>query len=253
MSNSDSETFVRTFARGLQVIEALGKHKPGMTVGEVSEATGLSRSVVKRFLSTLTEIGYTDTDGKDYALTPKVLNLGLSYLYSLPFWKHAQYSLEELSQSIHQSCAMSILDHVDIVYVVRIPTYKILRASPTLGSRLPANAVSMGRILLAGLSDSELDQYLREAPLHRLTNATIVDRDLLRQEILLARQKGYAWVTGELDESICGLAVAVKNMEGKVRGAINVSLPVDSISEEAAVERYLTPLRNTAAQIRAAL
>lgn len=253
MTNIDSETFVKTFARGLQVIEALGRHKPGMTVGEVSEATCLSRSVVKRLLLTLTEVGYADTDGRDYSLTPKVLTLGLSYLYSLPFWKHAQYSLEELSQAIHQSCAMSILDHVDIVYVVRIPTYKILRASPTLGSRLPANAVSMGRILLAGLSDAELEHYLEHAPLHRLTNATLVDQELLREQILVAREKGYAWVKGELDESICGLAIAVKDMEGKVRGAINVSLPSETIEEAEAVEKYLAPLRNTAAQIRTAL
>ncbi len=253
MANSDSETFVRTFARGLAVIEALGKHKPGMNVAEISEATDLSRSVVKRFLLTLTEIGYTETDGKGYSLTPKVLNLGLSYLYSLPFWKHAQFALEELSQSMHQSCAMSILDHFDIVYVVRVPTYKILRASPTLGSRLPANAVSMGRILLAGLSDAELERYLSEAPLHRLTTATIVDPDLLHKEILSVRETGYAWVNGELDESICGLAVAVKSLEGRVRGAVNVSLPAETISREQAIEKYLRPLRNTAAQIRASL
>lgn len=157
--------------------------------------------------------------------------MGLPYLYSLPCWKHAQYSREELSQTIHQSCAMSVLDHLDIVYVVRIPTYELLRASPTLGSRLPANAVSMGRILLAGLSDSGLDRYLKEAPLHCLINSTIIDRDSLREQILVAREKGFAWVDGELDESICGLAIAVKNMESKVWRAINVSLPSETINE----------------------
>lgn len=253
MATPESETFVRTFARGLLVIETLGKSKPGMTVAELAEATGLSRSVVKRYLLTLTEMGYTDTDGKDHSLTPKVLNLGLSYLYSLPYWRYAQLALEELSQAIKQSCAMSILDHTEIVYVVRIPKYKILRASPTLGSRLPANAVSMGRILLAGYSEAELDQYLHEAPLHPLTNQTITDKDELRKEIHRAREKGYAWVRGELDESICGLAVAVKNLEGKAIGAVNVSLPAEATTEEQAVELYLGPLRNAAAQIRAAL
>lgn len=250
MTNPDSETFVRTFARGLQIIEALGKNQPGMTVGTVAEATELSRSVVKRYLLTLSEIGYTDTDGKNYSLTPKVLNLGLSYLYSLPFWKQAQFAMEELSQTIHQSCAMSILDHFDIVYVVRVPAYKILRASPTLGSRLPANAVSMGRVLLAELSDKELERYLAEAPLNRLTNKTVTDLDTLRMEINQVRKNGYGWVQGELDESICGLAIPVRDMEGKIMGAINVSLPSQGMTEELAIEQYLAPLRNTAAQIR---
>lgn len=250
MATTDSETFVRTFARGLQIIEALGKNKPGMTVGALAEATELSRSVVKRYLLTLSETGYADTDGKSYSLTPKVLNLGLSYLYSLPFWKHAQFALEELSQTIRQSCAMSILDHFDIVYVVRVPTYKILRASPTLGSRLPANAVSMGRVLLAEVPDLDLDRYLSTAPLYRLTNKTVIDPDALRKEIIQVRKKGYGWVQGELDESICGLAIPVKDMEGKMMGAVNVSLPSQGMTEEEAVEQYLAPLRNTVAQIR---
>jgi IclR family pca regulon transcriptional regulator len=253
MANSDSESFVRTFARGLQIIETLGKSKHGMTIAELSESTGLSRSVVKRYLLTLIEIGYMESDGKTHSLTPKVLSLGLSYLYSLPYWRHAQFALEELSQAIEQSCAMSILDHADIIYVVRIPKYKILRASPTLGSRLPANAVSMGRILLAEQSETELEQYLEAAPLHRLTNQTIVSKDALRDEIHAARTKGYAWVNGELDESICGLAIAVKNLEGKAIGAVNVSLPAGKIDEEQAVARYLGPLRNAAAQIRSSM
>jgi IclR family pca regulon transcriptional regulator len=111
----------------------------------------------------------------------------------------------------------------------------------------------MGRVLLAGLPDSELDRYLKEAPLHRLTNSAIVDRDSLRKQILMAREKGYAWIDGELDESICGLAIAVKTMEGKVRGAINVILPSETMDEAEAVEKYLTPLRNAAAQIRTAI
>lgn len=253
MAKPDSESFVRTFARGLQVIEALGRHKPGMNIASVAEDTGLSRSVVKRYLLTLTDLGYTSMDGKSYALTPKVLNLGLSYLYSLPFWRQAQLELEELSQHIRQSCAMSILDGNEIVYVVRVPTYKILRASPTLGSRLPANAVSMGRVLLAEAADEVLEDFLRTAPLRRLTNQTITDRQELRNHILAAREKGYAWVDAELDEAICGLAVTIKDLEGKALAAINVSLPSGKITEDEAVEKYLVALRATASNIRSAL
>ncbi|MGE4370058.1 MAG: IclR family transcriptional regulator C-terminal domain-containing protein [Burkholderiaceae bacterium] len=253
MANADSETFVRTFARGLQVIEALGKSKPGMTIANLTEETGLSRSVVKRYLLTLTDLGYTRSDGRSYALTPKVLNLGLSYLYSLPFWRQAQLELEELSQKIRQSCAMSILDGNDIVYVVRVPTYKILRASPTLGSRLPANLVSMGRALLAESSEDVVNEFFSTAPLRRLTSRTVTDPELLRQSLAKVREQGYAWVDGELDEAICGLAVALKDIDGRALAAINVSLPAGQITEQEAVEKFLPSLRATAAILRAAL
>lgn len=253
MASPDSESFVRTFARGLQIIETLGRNNPGMNIAALSESTGFSRSVVKRYLLTLTDLGYTTTDGRGYSLTPKVLNLGLSYLYSLPFWRQAQLELEELAQHISQSCAMSILDENDIVYVARVPAYKILRASPTLGSRLPANVVSMGRALLAESSGAVLDRFLQNAPLKRLTTRTVTDREQLRADILQAREKGYAWVDSELDEAICGLAIAIKNLEGQPLAAINVSLPAGRITEEEAVEKYLVALRSTAANIRAAL
>ncbi|MFT0545911.1 IclR family transcriptional regulator C-terminal domain-containing protein [Allopusillimonas ginsengisoli] len=253
MASPESESFVRTFARGLQVIESLGRNKPEMNIAELAEATGLSRSVIKRYVLTLTELGYTSTNGRSYGLTPKVLNLGLSYLYSLPFWRQAQLELEELSQVIKQSCAMSILDENEIVYVVRIPTYKILRASPTLGSRLPANVVSMGRALLAESSETVITTFLEEAPLKRLTSQTITDKAKLHAELLRARSQGYAWVDAELDEAICGLAVTIKDLDGKALAAINVSLPSGQITEEEAVEKYLIPLRATASNIRSAL
>lgn len=253
MASPESESFVRTFARGLQVIESLGRSKQGLNIAGVAEDTGLSRSVVKRYLLTLADLGYTSAEGRGYTLTPKALNLGLSYFYSLPFWRQAQLELEELSQSVQQSCAMSILDGNEIVYVVRIPTYKILRSSPTLGSRLPANVVSMGRALLAESEPEVLEGFLATAPLKRLTNKTVTDRDALRIEIERTREKGYAWVDGELDEAICGLAIAVKDLEGKALAAVNISLPAGQITQEQAVEKYLGALRATASTIRSAL
>ncbi len=253
MASPDSDSFVRTFARGLQIIEELGRNRAGANIATLSEQTGLSRSVVKRYLLTLTELGYTRVEGRNYSLTPKALNLGLAYLYSLPFWRQAQLELEELAGHVRQSCAMSILDGSDIVYVARVPAYKILRNSPTLGSRLPANVVSMGRAILAESPNEVVEQFLQSAPLKRLTSRTLTEKEDVRAAILKAREQGYAWVDAELDEAICGLAVAVKDMEGHVLAAINISLPAGQITEQEAVEKYLAPLRATAANIRSAL
>lgn len=251
MTTPDSESFVRTFARGLKVIEVLGRGPGGQTLAEVAEGVALPRTAVRRFLLTLIDLAFVRTDGKRYWLTPRVLRLGLSYLSTLPYWRDAQPTLEELCARVKQSCALSVLDGEELVYVQRQHAKRILPMSPSLGSRLPAHAVSMGRVLLAGLADDELEAYLRDARLLRLTRATIIDSERLRDAILAVREQGWAWVDGELDESICGLAVAVRDRTGATVAALNVSLPSGEFSRELAVERFLGELRLAASRLRA--
>jgi IclR family pca regulon transcriptional regulator len=201
---------------------------------------------------TLIDLSFVKTDGKHYWLTPRVLRLGLSYLGTLPYWREAQLALEELCARAKQSCALSVLDGEDIVYIQRQHTKRILPMSPSLGSRLPAHAVSMGRVMLAGLPDDELNDYLEKVTLKRLTSATVMDKAVLRERILAARLDGYAWINGELDDSICGLAVPVRDKDGQTIAAVNVSLPTGQFDEETAVQQYLGELRHAASQLRAA-
>src|SRR3546814_299630 len=252
MATPESESFVRTFARGLKIIEAMGQGAARQTLGDVAEAVDLPRTAVRRFLLTLIDLSFVKTDGKYYWLTPKVLRLGLSYLYSLPYWRQAQLALEELCARIGQSCAVSVLDEEDIVYVQRLHTRRILPMSPSLGSRLPAHAVSMGRVLLSGLNDAALDAYLQTATLKKLTGATVVDPASLKAAIERVREQGYAWIDGELDESIAGLGVPVRDKDGAIVAAINVSLPAGTFDEATALREFLPELRHTASQLRAA-
>ena len=251
MATPESESFVRTFARGLKVIEVLGLRPGGLTLAEVADGVALPRTAVRRFLLTLVDLAFVRTDGKRYWLTPRVLRLGLSYLSTLPYWRDAQPALEELCARVQQSCALSVLDGEELVYVQRQHAKRILPMSPTVGSRLPAHAVSMGRVLLAGLTDEELEQYLESAELVALTPATLTDRDQMHKAILAIRQRGWAWVDGELDESICGLAVPVRDRAGATIAALNVSLPSGEFTQERAVERFLGELRVAASRLRA--
>lgn len=252
MATPDSESFVRTFARGIAVIEAMGRGTPRQTLGEIADEVGLPRTAVRRFLLTLIDLSFVKTDGKHYWLTPRVLRLGLSYLGTLPYWREAQLALEELCARTRQSCALSVLDGEEIVYIQRQHTKRILPMSPSLGSRLPAHAVSMGRVMLAGLPDDELNGYLETVTLKRLTSATVMDKDVLRERILAARNDGYAWINGELDDSICGLAVPVRDKDGQTIAAVNVSLPTGQFDQETAIQQYLAELRHAASQLRAA-
>ena len=252
MATPESESFVRTFARGLSVIEVMGAGTRRQTLADIAAGVGLPRTAVRRFLLTLIELEFVRTDGKHYWLTPRVLRLGLSYLSTLPYWRQAQLTLEELCSRIGQSCALSVLDAEDIVYIQRQHAKRILPLSPSLGSRLPAHVVSMGRILLAGLTDTELEDYLQRATFKKLTNRTDVNPDSLKKKIKQVREQGYAWIDSELDESICGLAVPVRDKDGTIIAAINVSLPAGAFDEDQAKHQFLTELRLTASQLRTA-
>jgi IclR family transcriptional regulator, pca regulon regulatory protein len=251
MATPESESFVRTFARGLKVIEVLGQGPGGMTLAEVADGVSLPRTAVRRFLMTLMELAFVRSDGKRYWLTPRVLRLGLSYLATLPYWRDAQPALEELCARAQQSCALSVLDGEDLVYVLRQHAKRILPMSPSLGSRLPAHAVSMGRVLLAGLPDDELDHYLANVQPVKLTPSTVTDRAQLREAILAVREQGWAWIDGELDESICGLAIPVRDRSGATVAALNVSLPSGQFTQEQALQNYIGELRMAASHLRA--
>lgn len=251
MATPESESFVRTFARGLRVIEVLGQSEHRRSLADLSEAAELPRTVVRRLLMTLMELGFVKSDDRYYWLTPKVLRLGMTYLYALPFWRQSQRVLEELGAKIKQSCAVSVLDESDIVYVQRFHAKRILAMSPSIGSRLPAHAVSMGRVLLSGLPSASLRDYLSSGELKKLTPRTTVDKTKLLKAIELVRQKGYAWVDAELDEAICGLSVPIRDQSGEIVAAINVSLLSGDFSEKQAVAEFLPMLKLSASQFRA--
>ncbi|MCC6534234.1 MAG: helix-turn-helix domain-containing protein [Burkholderiales bacterium] len=253
MATPESEDFVRAFARGLKVIEAMGQGSPRKTTAEIAAAAVLPRSVARRLLMTLCEQGYAQTDGKLFWLTPRVLALGLLYLDSLPFWRYAQPALEELRSEVHESCSMAVLDSTDIVYVLRIPSRRILATGLSVGSRLPAHVVSLGHVLLAFLEPAALERYLKSAELRPYTPRSISKAAALRRTLQDVRAKGYAWVDGQLDAAIAGIAVPVRDGTGNVVAAINVSLIAGSYDEDSARLRFLVPLRQVAERIRSAI
>jgi IclR family transcriptional regulator, pca regulon regulatory protein len=249
----DNERYVRAFSRGLDVLEAMGRGPARKTLAQVAAQCDLPRSVTKRLLLTLVAEGFAGEDGRRYWPTPKVLRLGLSYLYSLPFWRQAQVVLEELRAECGESCAMAVLDDEDIVYVVRVPSRRILATNLTVGSRIPAHAVSLGRVLLAGLDDGRLDQYLRDARLTAFTPKTLTAPAKLRAAIDTVRLQAHAWVDSELDDAICGIAVPLRDDGGAVVAAINVSLMSGMFTESTARKRFLPHLRGAAAKIRSSM
>ena len=249
--------YVQSLARGLSVIRAFDADHVSMTLSEVSRRTGLTRATARRFLLTLVELGYVRTDGRNFELTALVLALGYSYLSGQTLPQLAQPLLEDLSRKISESTSASILDGQEIVYVARIHTRRLMRVGIAVGTRFPAYATSMGRVLLAGLPEPALEQYLANVHLEPLTELTVTDTAVLREEIRRIRQAGWAVVDQELEAGLRSVAVPVRGPGGEVIAAINTSMQASlgagGSTLEEAVAGVLPHLQQTSATITAAL
>ncbi len=248
----ESDDFVRAIARGFAVVEALG-HPPGRhRLTEVAQAASLNRATARRVLATLVALKYCEADGRYFRLRPRALGLGLSYLRALPFWDVAHGVLEDLRNEVGESCALAVLDEAEIVYVIRQPARRILASQLGVGSRLPAHLVSLGRVLLAALPLAERADLIARLDLRPRTPRSISSPEALARELARVDKQGYAWVDGELDPAICGLAVPARDAAGgTVIAALSFNAISGSIDEAKAKRRFLVPLRRAAQDIRA--
>lgn len=244
-----SSDFVQSLERGLAVIRAFGPDRSQLTLSEVARKTGLTRAAARRFLLTLAELGYVRSDGRMFSLRPRVLELGYAYLSSVSLPEIAQPHLEELVATVHESSSVSVLDDQDVVYIVRVPTSRIMTVSIAVGTRFPAYATSMGRVLLAALPPDELDRYLSTAILRPLTRLTVIDPDQLRAMLETIQAEGCAVMDQELEEGLRSAAVPIRDASGRVIAAVNVSAHAARTTMEVLRRRFVPLLTETAAKI----
>src|SRR5215216_4063010 len=192
------DSYVQSFARGLQVIRSFSEKAPRQTLSEVAAASGLTLAGARRILLTLQTLRYVESDGKLFALTPRILDLGFAYLSSMPIWNRAEPVMEALVEQVKESCSAAALEGTDIVYVLRVPTRKIMSIGLGVGSRLPAFCTSLGRVLMAGLPDDEVVRRLRSSKRTALTRHTVTDVDALMAKVQQARKQGWCLVNQEL-------------------------------------------------------
>jgi IclR family pca regulon transcriptional regulator len=217
------DSYVQSFARGLDVIRSFSAAAPQQTLSDVATRSGLTRAGARRILLTLQSLGYVRTDGKHYALTPRILDLGFAYLSSMPIWNLAEPVMQRLVDEVKESCSAAVLDGTDIVYVLRVPTRKIMSIGLGVGSRLPASCTSMGRMLLAALPDDEVEALLQAAPPAALTRHTLTDVDAVLAKVRQARRQGWCLVNQELEEGLVSLAAPIVNRAGDTVAALNIS------------------------------
>lgn len=243
---------LQSLERGLSVLQVFSKENSRLTLSEVGRLAGITRATARRILLTLEHLGYVRSDGRLFSLTPRVLSLGFGYLSSLNLWEIAQPYMEQLVEQTDESCSAATLDLPDIVYVARVPTRRIMTVALGIGSRLPAHATSMGRVLLAGLPDEELDAFLATGPFAAATERSITDPDELRTAVRRVREQGWSLVDQELETGLRSIAAPIRRADGRTVAALNLAAAAPRVGVDELRRQLLPLLVETAEQISTA-
>jgi IclR family pca regulon transcriptional regulator len=241
--------YVQAVERVFAVILAFDRDRPSLTLSEVGRATGLTRGTARRFLLTLQRLGYVSCEDHRFALTPRLLDLGHAFLASNSCWDVVHDHLERLVTEVDDSSSAAVLDGADILYVVRVPRKRVFSSAVEVGTRLPAHATSLGRVMLAHLGEDELDHYLGSVALVPFTQRTVTDPGALRAQLKVVREQGWCVLDQELEIGLRSVAVPLRDRRGRVFAAANVATATARVTLDRLRRSHLPALLRTAEAI----
>lgn len=239
--------------KGLAVIAAFDQDRPRLTMTEVAGLCGLTRAAARRYLITLEHLGYVTSDRKMYALTPKVLRLGQSYMHSARLPRIVQPELHKLAYSLKEASSAGVLDGADVICIAATSAGRVVSSTLQPGTRVPAYCTANGRVLLSALPQAEVDAWIEKQTLAPLTPNTVTNGERLRVEIARARSQGYAAVDQELELGLRTISVPLKSYRGDVVAAMNVSVHAARVSMDQLVNDCLPALLHAQATLRTVL
>jgi IclR family pca regulon transcriptional regulator len=248
----DSE-YLSTLERGLSVLRAFNQSRPEMQLSEVAAATGLNPAVARRCLNTLVHLGYVARHGRRFLLRAEVLVFGSAFLASMNIEQVAGPHLQAVRDETGDSSSMAVLSGHDILYLAHVSTNRRIRLGASVGTRFPAYATSLGKVLLSWQDDSAIEAYLAEATLDRLTEHTITSKAELRKRLRQVRTQGYDSAQDELDYGIVSVAVPVFDADRRIAAAVNCSTSTTRVSRDELVRTRLPLLQKAAQEIEEAL
>lgn len=242
--------YIDALASGLDVIGVFDAQHKKMTLSEVAELTGMDRAKARRFLLTLHSLGYIHKEGRLFMLTPKVLRLGYAYNATNDHLDVVQHYLQEVTTTLGESCSLAVLDNQEIVYLVRSSAaHRLMSIHLTPGTRLPAAYTSMGRVLVAHLTETEQQQWMAFLTLNSHTANSIIDKSQFSDILNEVKRQGYCIVDQELELGLRSLAIPLFNYHGDLLGAVNISTNALRVTTEQLINDYLAVLQAAAMQI----
>jgi IclR family transcriptional regulator, pca regulon regulatory protein len=243
--------FIEALARGLEVIRAFEPGRPVMSLAAVAGQAGLPRPTARRMLLTLQELGYVRAVEGGFELTPRVLELGMTYVLSRNLWEVARPHMEALVARTHESSSIAQLDGSDIVYVARVAVPKIITLAVTIGTRFPAMQTSLGKVLLAALPAGQAERVLAEPSRSGITARWQPGADERSAELRDVRARGWSLTDEQLARGIRSVAAPLRDGGGRVIAAMNVTVHAAETPVEVLTGEYLPLLLRTAGAISA--
>jgi len=234
--------FVQSLERGLDVIRSFNEECPRQSLSEVARRTGYSRASCRRLLFTLEALGYVGVDGREFFLQPRILDIGYSFLTSLPFRDIVEPFIQDLSDKVRESVSVSVLDGSDIMSL-----------SLSVGSRLPAYCTSTGRVLLAAMPVAEQRRHLGSRPLMALTKFTLHRESDILTELEKVAKRGWALNDQELEIGLRAVAAPIRDSTGRTVAAINISTPVGRTNLKELREELVPQLLATTQRVNSIL
>jgi IclR family pca regulon transcriptional regulator len=234
-------------AKGLAVLEAFGAARTRLTISDAAKMTELSRATARRCLLTLVELGYLTFDGKYFSPTPRMLRLANAYVETTALPQLAQPHLAAVREITRESVSLAVYSGGESLFVARSEVTRIVNTGVRVGASLPAYASATGHVLLGGLAERELDEYLGRGPWPARTPRTPVTGPEIRKRVERARLEGYAATDEELELGLRSIAVPVTDSRRQVAAAMSVSAFAARVSAEEMVAAFLPPLREHAA------
>lgn len=247
------EELLDSLTKGLALLRLYASGVERLTMQEVADQLDVTRAAARRLLLTLEHNGYLAQEGRQFALTPKVMDLGYAYFASMNLPQLARPYLQALRAEVNESCSIGMLDRDSVVLVAREEPSQMLRVDMAIGRRMPAYAHSLGRVLLAGLDDDARATYLAGAELRKLTPFTISSRPALARKLEQVRAEGFCTLISELVDGFAGISVPLRDQDGKTVAGLGLSMVLGSRDQAYLERHYLPPLRRAAASIEAIL
>lgn len=249
----DKRDWIAGLDKGLRIIEAFSESHPRLTASTAARRTNITRTAARRYLLTLQHLGFLDSDGTLFWLTPRILRLGWSYIDSARTPRAVQPFLQRLSAELGGASFFAVLDDDDVVFVARNGANRVQNLGFVLGARMAANIAAAGVALLSCRTDQDIDAWLAGRHFLPYTQLSLTRAEDVRALILKARSDGYAVVEQQLERDRRGIAVVIRDRSGKVAGSISVSLVIGNESSAQAVSRALPLLREIEQSLLAVL
>ena len=245
--------FVESLDRGVRLLQVFGTIGGPATLSDLARAADLPRATARRILFTLEHGGFVTSDGKLFALTPRVLTLAASYLQSSQVVTVLQPVLDRIAMAAQEISSLAVLDGDEVVFIARGSPTRVFSAGLDIGYRLPAFCTSVGRAMLGQFDDDDLAARLAAMRREPMTPHTVTDPKRLLAAVRGDREQGYSLVDREAEPHFRSISVPVRRYDDVIVGAINMGAHVDRVSTAEMIERFLPLLKEGAESVRSML